>query len=295
MHSYRHDSRFAPLPRCRPCEVLFYLELRDQVSTDELYCPRLESLIERPDGSISMMLERVENAGVVFDRAQRLALCGSFGRMGGRSHGCDALAHADWLPRGRGIGTLAQLPARAPTVEAMAHVGLEDEWPGVEATLANRDMLCALYAQGHPVLCHGDANHHNIRGGEQPGRFVAVDWPRVQLGMAGDDLARLVYPHVLTHGHASSAEELTGFEEAALAAYLAGLQERVPEADPQRVRVSFYIKSLVLCLALPPVLMHWVSTDSPAQSRDAREGGLMVFYRHMADRASFLSALGSEL
>ncbi|MBB4303853.1 SAM-dependent methyltransferase [Rhodobium orientis] len=279
-------------------EALFYLTIAGNLPRRNIVVPKLfgarlieghcmELDIEFVDGTEVLGIEDKSTAAFAFGKAAAFL-----------NHAVQCEENW-WLPRSYGIGNVLKSKSTHDLEDLLASVSRSDLLPDYQAFLSQADEINAMYDEGYPTICHGDANDQNIRRTEDGSSIVAFDWARVCAGRVGDDLARIVYPALIMKTSNETVELLRAAERNIVDQYMNGLNsERVeagePAFDRALVERCAHIKTVALCFGIVPLLRRVLTRLRNSSSFDIRLRTAQAFLELMAERARNLTTEGSN-
>lgn len=270
-------------------EARFYIELRDKISRDELYIPKLLNLRVIDRTTVKLTLEYMAGCPHITTLESRARFASAFGNLAGRMHNLGH-HHSSWLPKTRGIGPVSSFTTGISTArKLLLSIDAGGAWRLIEKFIGNADPVRELYFSGIPTLCHGDAGHLNLMEGPSPSQsYIVIDWARVCSGMIGDDLARVIYPWLVTNNQTSTADEIVELEAQFLSRYTDGASSEVPDLDVTKINWCFQIQLVVLAISFARTYSAWLKKTKNETVRRTRVEQVRNFYRLVATRAARL-------
>lgn len=261
-------------------EVRFYSEFGREFDLAVVRVPRFLGVEEVDDTTLRLRIEHIEDCRPVVRKSARVRLVEGFGALAGVAH-VNRLERAVWLPRQGGVGPTARLPSKAEIVlRLLGEVGARC-WPSFESFLAASPAVNRAYRSCTPTLGHGDASYGNVLAISGSERFVALDWARVNSGMIGDDLCRLIYPWLIT----TITEDIPRIEGELVDHYIAGVLSVAPTVDPRLIVRAYEIRSVVLSIGIAAMLHGWLDGAGNSAERAGRSRRVRSYYELMARRA----------
>ncbi|MCW2307980.1 methyltransferase domain-containing protein [Rhodobium gokarnense] len=278
-------------------EALFYLTIADNLPRRNIVVPKLfgarlveghcmELDIEFLDGTKVLGIEDKSTAAFAFGKAAAFL-----------NHAVQCEENW-WLPRSSGVGNVLKNRSTRDLEDLLALVSRPDLLPDFQAFQGQADAINAMYDEGYPTICHGDANDENIRRTEDGSSIVAFDWARVCAGRVGDDLARILYPALIVKTSVETADALKAAERDIVDQYMNGVNsERIDAGEPMFDRALVercaHIKTVALSFGIVPLLRRILTRLQNSSSFDGRLRTAQAFLELMAERARCLTTEGS--
>ena len=175
-----------------------------------------------------------------------------------------AFKNRKWLPVFLGTGTPPKNINQLKSV--LRALGLSDKMQSVDEFFQDRNRIRSLYSLGIRTVCHGDLNPFNVMLSKQ-GSIKIIDWGRSSIGMAGDDLTRVVQPNsVLLQGSEISSDVIAR-EKSCLDAYIDGFS--ASEVQSLTIRRSYRLKSLLSATSVSQVYLEKLNGPDADKYEDA--------------------------
>jgi hypothetical protein len=259
-------------------EALFYIDLRDKISWQEISVPKLRAVSGSSD-TIDIYIDFLPDLKPL-DLAGKQMAARILGQFAGSAH-LAKIWHSAWPP----IQRLGLLPEHRNWFRDLANFLPPGALPvkTLELSWEHLQHWQSQYRSGIPTLCHGDVNHQNVF--QTPdGRIVLIDWARVSRGPAGADLAQLIQPGGIMHEQLPDAQAIREFEDDLLIRYVDGFKSVAPLLDRRNVIKSYELRSVALGLRVSWRFKAWISSATSDLERRNRKNATVAFFEILAER-----------
>lgn len=175
-----------------------------------------------------------------------------------------AFTNRKWLPVFLGVGTssknIEQLKSTLKTLD------LDDKILSVEDFFEDRNRIRNFYSLGIRTVCHGDLNPFNVMLSKQ-GSVKIIDWGRSSIGMAGDDLTRVIQPKAVLLQDRKISSDVIGREQSCLEAYIDGFS--ASGVQSLTIRRSYRLRSLLSATSVAQVYLEKLNGPDAAKFESA--------------------------
>ena len=189
-------------------ELKFYVYLGEFVSgIDGLRCPRsLAVRVDEASSTVTLRMSFESGSHVIRSQDEKLNAVRAFARFAS-AEPPGAENGLDWVPkRSNGFGHPSALPSVQNLDRLLTELGANDVVADIAELYQAPRAAQSAYTASPRVLCHGDANHENIRACADGTTTLAVDWARIRWGSVGEDAARLAQPWLIFESEGNVAE-----------------------------------------------------------------------------------------
>ncbi len=218
-------------------EALFYLDLAPQVSCDGIRLPAFHGC-RADDGVVTLVMEFLGNkpgevpaAELLRNSAQAVGFLGAFTHV-------HALYEQPWAERVTHRLKPEALLALEYLVLGSLPIGEgENCLAAIEAFIDNPQLHHSLAEQGIACLVHGDLHLRNVLP-LPDGTTGIIDWSHVGRGLIGEDVARLMLPHFVSHPAYAGQADFGATVQSMTSEVVAGAKALAPSLADEKINIA---------------------------------------------------------